>query len=327
LKNVIGIDLGGTGILAVRLDEEGRILARQNSATPAQEGAEAVLSTMASMAAAVRDSDTVATGVATPGQVDARRGTLIGPACNLPGLDKIPLAGRLAETLGMPVFVENDGNAAALGETWIGAGKGAKICVMITLGTGVGGGVVMGGRIYHGSGYAAAEFGHVSIDWHGGRCRCGGTGCAETLCSARALAAQARQAVAASDGAGIETLIRMSRGDTRNLTARMVCDAVREGDAFAAGLLDEFARPLAAMLGLIINSMNPDRIVIGGGLSLSWDLIGPRVERELAAGRALASALGICRLVAAQLGDESGAVGAARVAWNQVKSAGISARL
>jgi glucokinase len=198
---------------------------------------------------------------------------------------------------------------------------------MLTLGTGIGGGVVMGGRIYHGAGYCSGEFGHLCIDWRGRKCPCGGTGCAELYASARALAAAAQQAVAASDGAGIESLIRLSKGDTRNITAKMVCDAAREGDAFAGRLLDEFSRPLAATLAGVMNGFNPDRIVIGGGLGLSWDLIGPRVEKELAAGRALPAALRCCSIAAAQLGDEAGVIGAARVAWNQLKSSGITARL
>jgi glucokinase len=327
LSNVIGIDLGGTNIYAGRVDEEGRVLARHDRACPFEEGGEGVMAALAALAAGLRDEQSAAVGVVSPGMIDAGRGTFVGAACNIPGMEQIPLAGRLAEALGLPAFAENDGNAAALAENWIGAAKGAKICVMLTLGTGIGGGVVMGGRIYHGAGYCSGEFGHVSIDFRGGKCACGGTGCAELYASSRALALQAQRAVAASDGGGIEKLIQLCAGDTRNLTAKMVCDAAREGDAFALGLLDEFAKPLAATLGGVVNSYNPDRIVIGGGLSLSWDLIGPRVEKELASGRALPAALSGCSVVPAALGEDAGMIGAARVAWNQLKSSGISRRL
>ncbi|MHC4914573.1 MAG: ROK family protein [Planctomycetota bacterium] len=326
MSNVIGIDLGGTNILAARIDENGRILARQNRATPAGEGGEAVVAALAALAAAARDEDSAAVGVVSPGMIDARRGTFVGEAYNIPGLDRIPIGGRLAEALGLPAFAENDGNAAALAENWIGAAKGAKICVMLTLGTGIGGGVVMGGRIYHGAGYCSGEFGHICIDFQGRKCACGSIGCAEAYASANALAVMGRKAVASSDGTGIEKLIELSRGDTRNLTAKMICDAARDGDGFALGLLDEYARPLAAVLGAVINSLNPDRIVIGGGLSLSWDLIGPKVEKELAV-RSLVAARSGCKIVAAALGDEAGVIGAARVAWNQLKSSGISTRL
>ncbi len=327
MSNVIGIDLGGTNILAARVDENGRIVAKHRRATPAEEGGEGVMAALAALAAAVRDEESVGVGVVSPGMIDAGRGTFVGVACNIPGLEKIPLAGRLAEALGLPAFAENDGNGAALAENWIGAAKGAKICVMLTLGTGIGGGVVMGGRIYHGAGYCSGEFGHMSIDYKGPKCPCGGTGCAELYASARALAILGRQEVAASDGTGIEKLIQLSRGDTRNLTAKMICDAAREGDGFASGLLDKYARPLAATLASVMNSYNPDRIVIGGGLCSSWDLIGPRVEKEISGGRALPTARSGCTIVPAALGDEAGVIGAARVAMNQLRSSGISRRL
>ncbi len=327
MSNVIGIDLGGTNIFAARVDGDGRVLARQSRPTPADEGAEAVTAALAALAAALRDEESAAVGVVSPGMIDAGRGVFVGAACNIPGMEKVPLAGRLAEALGLPAFAENDGNAAALAENWIGAAKGAKICVMLTLGTGIGGGVVMGGRIYHGAGYCSGEFGHLSIDYRGGKCPCGGTGCAELYASAAALARGAQSAVASSDGTGIEKLIELSRGDVRNLTAKMICEAARAGDAFSGKLLDEFAKPLAATLASVINAYNPDRIVIGGGLSLAWDLLGPRAERELAAGRALPAALAGCKIVPAALGDDAGLIGAARVAWNQLKSSGISRRL
>jgi glucokinase len=258
--------------------------------------------------------------------IDARRGTFVGAASNIPGLEKMPLAGRLAEALGLPAFAENDGNGAALAENWIGAAKGAKICVMLTLGTGIGGGVVMGGRIYHGAGYCSGEFGHMVIDYDGEKCACGARGCAEVYASARGLARIAQKAVAASDGSGIEKLIELSRGDVRNVTAKMVCDAARDGDVFSGKLLDSFAVPLAATLGNIINTYNPDRIVIGGGLSLGWDVLASRVEAELPK-RSLPAALAGCKIVQTALGADAGVIGAARVAWNQLKSSGISARL
>ncbi len=327
MTNIIGIDLGGTNILAARVDEDGRILAKRNRATPVNEGGEGVMAALAALAAAVRDDDSAAVGVISPGIIDAGRGTFVGAACNIPGMEKIPLAGRLTEALGLPAFAENDGNGAALAENWIGAAKGAKICVMLTLGTGIGGGVVMGGRIYHGAGYSSGEFGHLSIDFNGPKCPCGGTGCAELYASARALAVLGGQQVAASDGTGIEKLIELSRGDIRNLTARMICDAAREGDGFAMGLLEEFSKPLAATLASVMNSYNPDRIVIGGGLCASWDLIGPRVEKEITSGRALPAARSGCSIVPAALGAEAGVIGAARVAFNQLRSSGISRRL
>jgi len=327
VANVIGIDLGGTNILAARVDEDGRILARQSRSTPVSEGAERVAAALAALGAAVRDEESAAVGVVSPGMIDAERGVFVGEACNIPGMEKVPLAGHLAEALGVPAFAENDGNGAALAENWIGAARGAKICVMLTLGTGIGGGVITAGRIYHGAGYCAGEFGHLSIDYRGGKCSCGGTGCAELYASADALARLAQGAVAASDGSGIEKLIELCRGDVRNLSAKMVCEAARAGDGFASGLLDQFAKPLAATLASVINAYNPDCIVLGGGLSLSWDLLGPRVERELAAGRALPAALAGCRLVPAKLGDEAGVIGAARLAWNRLKASGISRRL
>jgi len=286
------------------------------------------MAAMIELAAGLRDEDSRGVGVISPGMVDVRHGSFIGAACNIPGLEKIALAGEMAKALGLPAFAENDGNGAALAENWIGAARGAKVCVMLTLGTGIGGGVVINGKILHGASYCAGEFGHISIDYNGEKCSCGGTGCAEIYASATALIRAGRTALEKLDKeATSQALLQACGGKSERLNAQMICDLVRAGDALASKLLANYSRPLAATLASVINSFNPDRLVIGGGLSLAWDLLGPLVERELATGRALPTACLACKIVPAALGDESGIIGAARMAWNHLRATGISARL
>lgn len=319
MSNVIGIDLGGTNIAAGRVDEAGRVLARQVRPTPVKEGAGAVAAAMVEVAKSLRDGETLAVGAVSPGLIDGDRGVCVGGACNIPGWEGTPLAERMGGPLGLPGFAENDANAAALAENWIGAGRGARVCLMLTLGTGVGGGAVLGGQVFRGANGFAAEFGHFSINYKGEKCACGGVGCAEMYASATALARLgARNAV----GAGAKKLLELAGGRAANVTAKMVCDAARAGDKLAGRVLDEYSAALAATIASLINAWNPDCLVVGGGLGLSWDLLEPRVRKELAAGRALPKSLAACKVVAAALRDESGIVGAAKVAWNGLKSRG-----
>jgi glucokinase len=328
LSNVIGIDLGGTNIFGARIDENGRIQAKRNRNTPVGDGGPAVMSAMVELAAGLRDEESRGVGVISPGIVDARHGSFIGAACNIPGMDEIALAGEMAKALGLPAFAENDGNGAALAENWIGSARGAKVCVMLTLGTGIGGGVVINGKILHGASYCAGELGHLSIDYNGMKCSCGGTGCAEIYASASALIRAGRAALEKLDNEATgQALLQACGSKPETLNAKMICDLARAEDALACKLLANFARPLAATLASVINAFNPDRLVIGGGLSLAWDLLGGLVERELANGRALPTACAACKIVPAALGDEAGVIGAARMAWNHLRATGISARL
>ncbi len=328
MSNVIGIDLGGTNIFGARIDENGRILAKRSRSTPVREGAPAVMSAMIELASGLRDEKSRGVGVISPGMVDARHGSFIGAACNIPGLEEIALAGEMAKALGLPAFAENDGNGASLAENWIGAARGAKVCVMLTLGTGIGGGVVINGKILHGASYCAGELGHISIDFNGQRCSCGGTGCAEIYASATALIREGRAALEKLDNEPTaKPLLQACGGNLETLYAIFICDLAREKDALASKLLANLARPLAATLASVINAFNPDRLVIGGGLSLAWDLLGPLVKGELTAGRALPTACAACKIVPAALGDDAGIIGAARMAWNHLGSTGISVRL
>jgi glucokinase len=318
MGNVIGVDLGGTNIFAGRVDEGGQILARRSCPTPVAEGADAVIAAMGALAAALRDGDTRAIGAVSPGLIDAEGGLCIGAACNIPGWEGMALAGKLSAALGLPAFAENDGNAAALAENWIGAGRGARVCLMLTLGTGIGGGAVVAGQVFHGAGGVAAEFGHISIDCWGEKCPCGGTGCSELYASASGLARLARETISGAGASQSARMLAMAGGQRGQLTAKLVCEAARAGDRLAASILDEYAVSLAATVASLINAWNPDCVVVGGGLSLSWDLLEPRLQKELAAGRALPVALRMCRVVPAALRDEAGVVGAAKVAWNRI---------
>jgi len=204
----------------------------------------------------------------------------------------------------LPAFLENDANVAALGEQWRGAGQGSANMVMVTIGTGIGGGIVLDGRLYTGANGAAGELGHAVIEPGGPQCSCGRRGCLETLTSATAMVRMAREAM----DRGVKT--ELSKEE--NLEARDIIMAARAGDRLALEIVEKAAYYLGIGLGNIINILNPDTIVIGGGVSRAGELLFEplcRAARE----NCLESAGSIVRIVPAQLGNDAGFVGAAKL--------------
>lgn len=320
-NEVIAVDLGGTNIRAARVDAEGKILARDKVSTRAGDGMGTVVARIAELVNKNKTPAVKAVGVGTPGVPDPQTGHMRLPAVNIPGSENYPLGGDLAAKTGLIAACDNDGNLAALGESWLGAGRGESVVIIFTLGTGIGGGFVVDGNVYHGYHNLGTEFGHVSIDCDGRQCGCGGRGCVERYASASALGRDAREYLASAAPAAKNSAILKKcggRAGLESVDARMVCDAAREGDEVALFLLERCCRWLACGIGALINALNPSCVIIGGGMSASSDLIIPRVERELQMGRAFGPIGLDTKLRAGVLGDDAGLLGAAKLALQRI---------
>lgn len=310
----IGIDLGGTNIVAGVVDENYKIIATAKRKTNTPRPAEEIVSDMAQVAleaienAGLKVSDIASAGVGSPGTIDNKNG-IICYANNLGFLD-VHVADMLKEKTGLTFFVENDANAAAYGEFVAGAGKGTKDFVMITLGTGVGGGVIIDGKIYSGHNFAGAELGHNVIVVDGEVCSCGRMGCWEAYSSATALIRQTKQAMHRYPDS---LMWELCDNDINKVSGRTSFDAMRKGDKAAKMVVDQYVKYLAVGIANNINTFQPEVIAVGGGISKEGDaLILP--VREIVAGENYARLLDKKALVkAAELGNDAGIIGAAYI--------------
>lgn len=304
------LDLGGTKLRAVVAALDGDIRGEIILPSEADEGPERVIDRMietleASAAeAGVRAAELRAVGVASPGALDLVHGLVQG-APQLPGWDGVPLVEIMSKRLGVPVLLENDANAAALGENRFGAGRGTRHMIYLTISTGVGGGIIIDGKVYHGATGAAGELGHMIVWFDGPRCLCGQRGCLEAIASGTGLAWRAQDLVERGVAPGLAR-VRRERGE---LDADEVADAAREGDEDARRLFDDAGLYLGVGLANYVNIFNPEMIVLGGGvLAGAGDLFFDRAERTM---RQLAreEPLKYVRLERATLGDRSGPLG------------------
>ncbi len=318
MRTVVGIDLGGTNVQGARVDGDGSILEKSRLPAEVEEGGEHLVAVMAEVGKRLKGDGTLAVGVCSPGIIDYEKGMSVSEAVNIPDWDGMEIARRMQDALSLPCFVDNDANVAALGEAWVGAGAGEKVVLMLTLGTGIGGGCIVDGRVYRGKSNMVSEFGHISVDAHGRVCACGNQGCIEVYASANAVAARAREYLL---GRHKSSMLKAAGGDIGGVDAKLVCDEAREGDALASRVLDECCVYLAAGIGNLINAYNPSVVILAGGMSLAGDVLTGRLERELASGRAYPPILADCRLTVSKLGDDAGVVGAAKLAWNALERA------
>lgn len=317
MADVIAVDLGGTNIRAARVNADGKILAREKVPTLAKEGGmSAVVQRISELVAKLRSPDTKGIGVGTPGIPDPVTGVMRIPAVNIPGSDNYPLGGEISKLSGLPVWADNDASLALLGEVWLGAGQGEEVAVIFTLGTGIGGGLVVDGDVYHGHHNLGTEFGHMTIDFKGRKCKCGGIGCVEQYASATALIRDAREALQTSPLAASSSMMKTIGGvaHLEKVDARLVCDAAKNGDALALQLVDQYCDWLACGIGGVVNALNPSCIIIGGGVSLAGELLTSRIEKALDNGRSFKQIWRDAKLKIATLGDDAGLLGAARMA-------------
>jgi glucokinase len=302
-SHAIGVDLGGTKILAGVVDRDGSIVRRHERATP-QDSQEHVLAELEAAVAELMDDSVGAVGFGVPSPIDQAKGVVVR-CVNVP-LEDAPLRERMHERFGVPVGLDNDANAAAHGEWRAGAGRGEDDIVMLTLGTGVGGGVISGGRPFRGRNGAGAELGHVVIVHDGRPCQgaCTGRGHLETYASGSAATAAAREAFGPS--ADAHRLVRLAN----------------EGDAQAKELLEDVARYLGSGIGSFVNIFGPQLVILGGGFGVAaYDYLRGPAE-EVMRREALEPMRSAVRLAKAELGTAAGLIGAGFVGFEALDSAG-----
>jgi glucokinase len=307
----IGLDVGGTKVLGVALHtgDPTTLLAEERVLTP--EGGEGLLQALVDLAARLTKEVAAlgvveAMGVGVPGLVD-RHGTLhLGP--HLRHIADLPLSRAMTDAVGVPVLVDNDANCHGLAEQRAGAAKGAADALIVTLGTGIGGGLITRGHLLRGSNGFAGEPGHMIVDPNGPPCPCGQRGCWERFASGSGLARLARDAAA---GGRLDAAVALADGHEERVQGEHVTAAARAGDAEALAVLDEFAWWIGLGLANLTNILDPTTIVIGGGLVEAADLLLPRVERAFAELVMAGEERRLPPVVAAHLGERAGAIGAA----------------
>ena len=306
----IGIDLGGTNIVAGVVDDNYRIVAKEKCKTAMPRPADAIIADMAKLARAAAEKAGISMeqvafiGVGSPGVCNRDTG-IVENANNLQ-FENVPIGPELNRLTGRPVLIENDANAAMLGEAVAGAAKGAKDCVCITLGTGIGGGVLINGKIYSGFNFAGAELGHTVIVVDGEPCSCGRKGCWEAYASATALIRQTKRSMEAHRDSA---MWKIATAET--VSGRTAFDAMRLGDAAAKEVVDQYIRYLSAGLVNAINVFQPEILCIGGGICNEGDTLLVPVKEYIAREVYNANSPKQTKLCVASLGNDAGVIGAA----------------
>lgn len=316
---IVGVDVGGTAIKMALLSWEGDIIHKFQEPTPVSEGENAVIGKINRMAdqllqsQGINKSQLAGIGIGVPGPIDADTG-VVQQAVNL-HWKNVPLKQKLEELADLPVYVDNDANTAALGEMWRGAGQGAKEMVMITLGTGVGGGVIVNGRVVHGAQGVGGEIGHITMEPTGGPlCNCGKTGCLETYASATAIIREGKRAAETGKSEKLAQLYAQ-KGD---LKAKDVFDAALAGDEAAIAVIDQASFYLGLAFSHLANILNPAKIVVGGGVSAAGEFLFSRMRSEFKRFVAFPFVAESCEIVPATLGNDAGVIGAGWLVRSQM---------
>lgn len=315
---VVGVDIGGTNLVVGAVPFEGGAPASMRTAsTLSHRGADAAVDDVARMANEVIEETIerhgaereafVGVGIGCPGPLDLDEGIVITTP-NL-GWRNYPIRDRISERLGLPATLDNDANCATYGEWWLGAGRGTRWMAGVTIGTGIGGGLILDGKLVRGASGCAGELGHTTIDFTGRRCACGNYGCLEAYASGPNIAARAREGIEAGDRS---VLIDLVEGDLSRITAQTVYDALLGGDEHAAAVMLETAKILGAGIANVVNLFNPEVVVVVGGVTRAGDHLFTPLRSEVRR-RAFDVAVAACRIVPGELAGAAGVIGAAGV--------------
>lgn len=278
----IGVDLGGTNLRIAAVDENAQLLEKVTTGTQVKRGRDAVITEMTTaiqeLSAKFRNSSKfLGVGVGVPGIIDKRTG-MLRDSPNLPGWGDYPVRAEIEHRLKTPVILENDANAAALGESWLGAARDMDDMCMVTLGTGVGGGIVLGGRIWHGMTGMAGELGHMTVDPNGPKCGCGNHGCVEVFASATAVVRMAREAIVEGNAPELE---QTAKSPDVEFSAKSVHNLALQGDRPAQEIFNKVGWALGILMANVVNALNLHMYVIGGGVSAAWPSFSPAMFDEV----------------------------------------------
>jgi glucokinase len=315
------VDLGGTNLRIVAVAEAGKMLEKVTLSTEVAKGREVVVEDLVRAIGEVREKckgrgELRGIGAGVPGLIDAETGRVV-KSPNLPGWEEFDVKGDIERQLGATVILENDANVAALGEQWLGAGKGTESLCMYTLGTGVGGGLIFDGKLWRGWNGMAAELGHCNVEPEGHECPCGSRGCLEQYASATAVVRMAKEALSMRAPSQMR--------DGKELTSLKVYECAMQGDAVARQVFERVGRALGRAIADMINAINPPLFVIGGGAASAWEAFAPSMMDEVrkrsyiyaftvgADGKGMRGRTRVTRIVKAELAD-AGLIGAARLA-------------
>ncbi|SRR5713226_6871478 len=277
----IGVDLGGTNLRIAAVSSEAQLLEKVTLGTKVALGRDHVINEMCDaiqrVSAKYRGSGSfLGAGIGIPGIIDMEAG-MLRKSANLPGWSDYPVQAEIERRLGARVFLDNDANVAALGEKWLGAARDVSNMAMVTLGTGIGGGIVLNGKIWHGMNGMAGEYGHNPIEFEGYTCGCGSHGCAEQYASASAVLRMAREAIASGKPPALE---KAATSDPE-FGAKSIYNLAIQGDEDARRIFRRFGKSLGMMLAGIVNTLNLEMYVIGGGVASAWDAFAPTMFEEL----------------------------------------------
>jgi glucokinase len=316
---VFAADLGGTHLRTAAVDRDGKIYCRRTQPTPQNDEPDEIVRVLIS---GVRECEreiaelggVISAGsIAVPGTVDVPAGVVV-KVPNVPSMDGFRLAAALESELEWPVTLENDANAAAVGEMWRGSGQGHSAIICVTLGTGVGGGIILDGELWRGANGSAGEIGHIAIDpFAGVSCSCGGQGCLEVYASATAIVRMTGEAISRYPNSIIH--------DTGQITAKEIYEAGKEGDELALEVFRQMGIYLGIGLASLINLLNPEVIIIGGGLANGWELFEKHMQQQVIE-RAFPIPAASVKIVRAQCGDDAGLLGAAWLAYANLNAKG-----
>jgi len=315
-KYFIGVDLGGTNIKFGVVSEKGKVLQKGMLSAQANLGRGAILNNIKK---AIEESLSFAKqkkikiksiGVGSPGTVNLDTGKIEGSCPNLPQMVNVNLKKWLSRYFEFPIYVDNDANLMALAESKFGAAKGYKDALCLTIGTGIGGGIILDGKLFHGSSFAGAEFGHMTIGYNGLKCSCGGIGCLEMYASAPGMIKDAIKFLRRDKKSIIHKLIER---DLDRLTTELIFEAERKGDVLASDIINQACAYLGAGIASAVNLLNPQIVVIGGGVSEGGNNFIQRIKKEVKR-RAFPTATKHLKIVKAKLGNNAGFIGAAMLA-------------
>ncbi len=313
-KLIVGVDIGGTWIRAGLCNARGEIIQRAKAPTPAREEPEVGLERIKSIVREVLTDRVEAIGVGAPGPLDPWRGVIV-KAPNLERWKDVHLKDVLEEEFGLPVYVGNDCNVAALAEQHFGAGQGVKNLIYITVSTGIGGGIIVDDRLLLGGQGFAAEVGHQTIDVNGPRCKCGNIGCLEALASGSAIARRAVELIEKGRETAIAALVG---GDLTKVTAEVVNEAARRGDELAIELIQQAGFYIGVGIVNLLHLFNPEMVIIGGGVSKAGDLLFEPIRSTVRERAMMDLYWEKTPIVPSTLGDDVGILGAVALVLSQL---------